>query len=238
MSISTQKSRFKTRVLIVDDHATFAELLSGALDREPDLSSIGTAGTVATGIEQCRALEPDVIIMDHQLPDGSGITAASQILAFAPHVRIIILTGHPTPLGLTQAASIGASAFLPKGGSLADVLGAVRYSPPGGMIVPHGLVALSPKPKLEDVTSANLTPREMEILHLMSKGHDVRTNSQLLGITMNTCRGHVKSILAKLGTHSQLEAVVAATKLGVFGPTSDTYLGGSIGEDNSAGDVD
>lgn len=221
MSVSTQKSRIKTRVLIVDDHTTFAELLSGALDREPDLLSIGTAGTVASGIEQCRALEPDVIIMDHQLPDGSGIDAASQILAFAPHSRIIILTGHPTPQGLAQAASLGAAAFLPKGGSLAVVLDALRYSPRGGMIVPPGMIAQYPKPEPEAVTRANLTAREMEILRLMAMGHDVGTNSRLLGITLNTCRGHVKSILAKLGTHSQLEAVAAATKLGILGPTGD-----------------
>lgn len=221
MSVSKQKTCVRTRVLIVDDHATFAELLSGALDREPDLVSIGTAGTVASGLEQCRALRPDVIIMDHRLPDGSGITAASQILVFAPHSRIIILTGHPTPQGLAQAASLGASAFLPKGGSLAVVLDAVRYSPPGGMIVPPNMISHCPKPEHESMTRANLTPREVEILHLMARGNDAKTNARLLGITLNTCRGHVKSILAKLGTHSQLEAVAAATQLGYFGPTND-----------------
>ncbi|MBB2995212.1 response regulator transcription factor [Paeniglutamicibacter cryotolerans] len=221
MSSLAQNTCIKTRVFIIDDHATFAELLSGALDREPDLLSLGSAGTIASGIEQCLILDPDVVIMDHQLPDGSGISAATKILADAPHARIIILTGHPTPQGLVQAASFGASAFLAKGGSLAVVLDALRYARPGGMIVPPALIAQYAQPESLNATGLSLTPRELEILSLMAEGHDVRANSRRLGISVNTCRGHVKSILAKLGSHSQLEAVAAATKLGVFGPADN-----------------
>lgn len=213
----TQKSSVKTRVVVVDDHITFAELLSGALDREADLSSIGIAESVESGVEMCRALVPDVVVMDQQLPDGSGITAASRILAFAPETRIIILTGHPTTQGLTQAASMGACAFLPKGGSLATVLDALRTARPGGMVVPPNLIAQGFQSEAASGIGTDLTRREMEVLVLMARGQDVRTNSRLLGISVNTCRGHVKSILVKLGAHSQLEAVATATKLGIIG---------------------
>ncbi|MET3922972.1 DNA-binding SARP family transcriptional activator [Arthrobacter sp. UYEF20] len=80
------------RILTVDDHRTFTELLTGALDREPDLRSVGSAVSVETGVQMCRDLAPDVVVMDYHLPDGDGLTAAIRILAQSPDIRIIMLT--------------------------------------------------------------------------------------------------------------------------------------------------
>ena len=208
------------RVLVVDDHSTFTELLTGALDREPDLCSVGIAGSAESGFEQALALRPDVVIMDYRLPDGDGISAAARILERAPETRIVLLTGDPTPESLVQAAAAGICAFLPKDGSLAALLDALRHAPLGGMMVRPSLVAQlgelrSPPPR--DVWTPTLTQRETAVLRLMAEGYDVRANAMTLGISQNTCRGYVKSILAKLRVHSQLEAVVAARKLGLLG---------------------
>lgn len=212
------------RVLIVDDHTTFTELLAGALDREPDLRSVGFAGSAEAGFAQALALRPDVVIMDFHLPDGDGISAAARILEKMPKIRIVLLTGDPTPEALVRAAATGICAFLPKDGSLAALLEALRHAPFGGMMVRPSLVAQLGDlqvSKRYDVWTPTLTQRERAVLRLMAEGYDVRTNASKLGISQNTCRGYVKSILAKLGAHSQLEAVVAARKLDLLGLRQD-----------------
>lgn len=206
------------RVLIVDDHTTFTELLIGALDREPDLSTVGTAGNVRSAIELCATLSPDLVVLDYHLPDGSGLAAAARILAQAPSTRIVILTGDPTPEAIEQAAAIGVCAFLPKDGSLAGLLDTLRHARNGTFSVHPSLVAqLSARRRLQenDPAVASLTRRELDVLQLMAEGNDVKANALALGISENTCRGYVKSILAKLEAHSQLEAVVSATRLGL-----------------------
>ncbi len=208
------------RILIVDDHTTFAELLMGALDREPDLCTVGSAESGRRAIALCAELKPDLVVMDYHLPDGSGVGIAALILARAPATRIVMLTGDPTPEALERAAAIGVCAFLPKDGSLAGMLDTLRHARAGGFLVHPSLVAqLSAQWRLHEDEPAvqTLTRRELEVLRLMSEGNDVRANALALGISENTCRGYVKSILAKLEVHSQLEAVVSATRLGLVG---------------------
>ncbi|MHA7154136.1 response regulator [Arthrobacter sp. TMN-50] len=207
------------RVLIVDDHATFAELLAQALAREPDLASVGFATSIDTALTQFMLLRPDVVVMDYHLPDGDGITAAEQVLALAPDTRVIMLTGDPDLQALARAASTGICAFLPKDGSLVTLLETLRHARNGGMMVHPLLVtqlAARRKRPPSDTGFASLTQRELEVLSLMAAGSDVRANARTLGITENTCRGYVKSILAKLGAHSQLEAVAVAARLGLL----------------------
>ena len=207
-----------TRILIVDDHTTFVELLAGALDREQDMRSVGTANTVRSCIDQFYAVKPDVVVMDYHLRDGSGLDAAAIILADRPSTRIVMLTGDPTLEALEEAAAIGICAFLPKDGSLTTMLDTLRHARTGGIVVHPSLVTQL------GVRHANpesrrfpaMTSRELDVLRLMSEGKDVRANARLLGISENTCRGHVKSILAKTGAHSQLEAVVVAARLGLI----------------------
>ncbi|MBG6189464.1 DNA-binding NarL/FixJ family response regulator [Arthrobacter sp. CAN_A212] len=206
------------RVLIVDDHATFAELLAQALAWEPDLASVGFATSIGTAIKQFMLLHPDVVVMDYHLPDGDGITAAEQVLAVAPDTRVIMLTGDPNLQALGRAANSGICAFLPKDGSLMTLLETIRHARNGGMMVHPLLVTqLAARRKRPPSTGfASLTQRELEVLSLMAAGSDVRANAKALGITENTCRGYVKSILVKLGAHSQLEAVAVATRLGLL----------------------
>jgi len=223
-SIQSETPRSVIRVLIIDDHTTFTELLTGALDREPDLRSVGYAGNAQTGFEQAIALAPDVIIMDYHLPDDDGISAAARILEQSPEIRIVLLTGDPTPESFVQAAATGICAFLPKDGSLATLLDALRHAPRGGMMVRPSLVAQLGElhvSKRDNEWAPSLTQRERAVLQLMAEGYDVRSNARTLGISQNTCRGYVKSILAKLGAHTQLEAVVAARKLDLLGLRRD-----------------
>ena len=202
---------------MVDDHTTFTELFTRALDMESDLVCVGSARSPHEALARFLELEPDVVVMDLHLAGGNGLDAAERILARSPHTRILLLTGAPTRAALERAAEMGICAFLPKDGSLATVLDALRRATRGSMVVdPSLLTAFAARPATRDIGVTPLTPRELKVLRLMADGNDVRTNARLLGITDSTCRGHVKAILAKLGTHSQLEAVAAASRLGLL----------------------
>jgi DNA-binding NarL/FixJ family response regulator len=204
----------RTSILVVDDHTTFAELLTGALSQEPDLRSVGVADDVESSVRLCAALRPDVVVMDYHLSGGNGVTASARILRERPGTRIVMLTGDPTQHVLEAAASTGICAFLPKDGSLATLLETIRNARCGTMAVHPSLLAAPARRPAAGVPA--LTQRELQVLRLMAEGHGVGANARLLNITPNTCRGYVKTILAKLGAHSQLEAVAAASRLGLL----------------------
>jgi DNA-binding NarL/FixJ family response regulator len=204
----------RTSILVVDDHTTFAELLTGALSQEPDLRSVGVADDVESSVRLCAALRPDVVVMDYHLSGGNGVTASARILRERPGTRIVMLTGDPTQHVLEAAASTGICAFLPKDGSLATLLETIRNARCGTMAVHPSLLAAPARRPAAEVPA--LTHRELQVLRLMAEGHGVGANARLLNITPNTCRGYVKTILAKLGAHSQLEAVAAASRLGLL----------------------
>jgi DNA-binding NarL/FixJ family response regulator len=212
-----------TSVLIVDDHRTLADLLSLSLQQEPDLDLVGYGATAAEGLRLTGRHRPDVVVMDFSLPDQDGICATLEILAAYPQTRVVMLTASTDPMLVVRAAAAGVCAFLPKSGGLAEILTALRT--PGSetmMVSPHLLTALDPgrqDPGRQVVPQ--LTPREHAVLELLGHGYDSRRAARQLGITVNTCRGYVKSLLLKLGCHSQLEAVAEAHRLGLIGTGHD-----------------
>ncbi|MFF2029245.1 BTAD domain-containing putative transcriptional regulator [Arthrobacter sp. NPDC058192] len=210
-------------ILIIEDHMTFAELLTGALDREPDLHSVGSAASVESGVQLCRELLPDIVVMDYHLPDGDGLSAATRILRHCPDTRIIMLTGDPSQDVLRQAAGIGICGFLPKDGSLATMLDTLRHARAGNMVVHPSLVAQigAPHSASPFPPGRPLSPRELEILRLMSEGHEVGMVADNLGISVNTCRDYVKTIFSKLGSHSNSEAMAKADVRGILRAKSD-----------------
>ncbi|MBP2385740.1 response regulator [Paeniglutamicibacter kerguelensis] len=207
-----------SRIVVIDDHATFADLLSGALNREVDLRCIGTANTLEAGVALCIKDEPDLVVIDYRLPDGDGLQGAERILRALPSMRIVMLTGDPTSQAMQRAASLGVCGFLPKDGALSILLDVLRTVRQGEFIVGPALISELLKPRqLEVSMNPGLTARELEVLQLMSQGFDVTANARTLAISAHTCRGYVKSILSKLDAHSQLEAVATANRLGLVG---------------------
>lgn len=202
-------------VVVIDDHHTFADLLSVALEREADLTCIGQASSVGSGVDLCANLIPDLVVLDYRLADGDGLQAAELILARDPQICIVMLTGNPTAHAIQRAASIGICGFFPKDGALSVLLKALRTVRSGEFMVAPSLIAALGVPR--EPAAPLLTAREMDVLRLMAQGYDVASNARTLGISANTCRGYVKSILSKLESHSQLEAVAAATRRGLLG---------------------
>jgi DNA-binding NarL/FixJ family response regulator len=211
-------------VLVVDDHRTFAELLSGALV-SAGMTSVGTAGSAAEAVAMAADLHPDIVVMDIQMPREDGLSATRRIREVAPDAVIAVVTAHRDPDWVVRAAQAGASAFIPKNGSLAemlDVLGRVRA---GQMLVAPsaftGGRAEVQSPRTGRETRPDLTRREQQVLDCLGQGMQVKTIARVLGITQETCRGYVKSLHCKLGARSQLEAVVKAQQLGLLGSVDE-----------------
>lgn len=200
------------RVLIVDDHRTFTDLLSLALSAQPDFECIGTAatGTAAAGI--ALRTRPDIVVMDIQLAQENGLEITRRIRQVLPEVTVVVVSAHKEADWAVQAAQAGANAFAPKSGSLDDLLAVLRScrTEPGFI----GKPVVEP-PRGDDADVRSLTAREHEVLRLMGEGLAPTAIARLLTISLNTCRGHVKSIYSKLGVGSQLQAVVKAQRLGL-----------------------
>ena len=216
---ATQGGLGVTDILVVEDHLVVAEALSALLDNEPDMRVVGTAGSVAEGLRLARSRRPHVVLMDYQLPDGTGTSAAEEIVALVPGVAVIILTATATESVLMEALAAGCKGFIGKDDGLREVLDTVRTVQAGGVrfnakVVrrPAGEAPLRP-----------LAPRETEILRLLAAGASTNAISEELVLSSHTVRNHIRHILAKLGAHSKLEAVAIATRNGLVtrGPSSD-----------------
>jgi DNA-binding NarL/FixJ family response regulator len=209
------------KVLVVDDHIVFAQLIDRALSHEDDLICVGIAPSLAKARAMCDAVRPDVVLMDVQLPDGDGVDAGAQLVCDYPGMRIVVLSAFIDGALLHRASRAGVTALQAKDGDLDDLLNSVRFSQPGSLSVPPRLLhqLMSDKPPVD--VGLDLTQREREVLLLLASGRDLTFISREMSISLHTCRGHVKNVLAKLGVHSQLQAVVVAMRHGLIGPSDE-----------------
>lgn len=207
-------------VLVVDGHQTFAELLGVALRGQPDLRYVGHARNGEQALRLAAELRPDVILLDPELPDADGIAIAEMLRHRQPDTRVVILTASSEAALVGRATAAGAAGFLSKNGALGDVLHAVHTAHGGGMTVSTDILArlLRSTTPVVGPRGGGLTAREHEVLELMGSGLDPRAIARRLGISVHTCRGYVKAVLAKLDAHSQVEAVAVATRRGLIQP--------------------
>lgn len=218
-----------TRVILVDEFPIFSEALGVVISLEDDLEYVGSATSAEEAMELVTMQLPDVAVVDVDLPtpgtgnaDDVGVT--SRIKVARPATRVLILTGQMDLDTMARAASEGACGFLPKTSNLQNICQAIRTAKDGGMFVERELVAplvqrvrtSARRPIGGGSARAAITPREQEVLTLLGEGLDVAVIATRLGISLSTCRGHVRSLLAKLGSHSQLEAVVEAVHQGLL----------------------
>ncbi len=206
------------RLVVIDDHETFADLLSVGLRAEPDLDCVGVAYDIDAGLALVSDVRPDVVVIDYLFAgdDRTGIGAAAAINLRHPEVQVVLLTGCSDASLIHRAASAGVNAVAPKDGSLPDLLAILRSPRGGGLVVHPRLLQSLPRPAQQRVRPTELSPREHDVLGMLAMGLDARAIAQRLGISLNTCRGYVKSLLRKLGAHSQLEAVAIASRQGMF----------------------
>ncbi len=205
--------RAPRRVVLVDDHRTFVELLQFALASTPDFECVGVAYTPEAGLELVASCAPDLVVMDHQFPGSAhdGVQATAAITARYPDVRVALLSGHADADLAHRASGAGAHALLPKDGSLPDLLAALLAVQPGMLMMSPHLLDVSAASALPDPLSA----REHDVLGMLAVGLRAQDIADQLGISKNTCRGYIKSILWKLDAHTQLAAVANARRRGI-----------------------
>lgn len=204
------------RVAVVEDQRAFAQSLQLVLEDQPDMACVGVTGTGESSIQLCRDESPDVVVMDIDLPGIDGIEAAGQLLEQHDGLTVVILTALADASLLARAASVGVHAFLLKDSSIEEVLDAIRSTSVLDVIdVDETGDVLALAGDGSD-GAQRFAPRELEVLGLLAKGRQPKEIARALGISVSTCRGYVKSLLAKLDAHSALEAVVEAHRLGII----------------------
>ncbi len=208
------------RVLVIDSHRLFAELLSAVLATQPDLTCAARAFSVAEGRAAFLVHAPDVVVVEVDVAGHDGIGLAATLLAEDPLLRVVMVTGDPQVGTLRAAARAGVCAYVSKAEPLEDVLGAIRSSRLGTLRAPADLVVAATFPDdAQPDHGFDLSPRLHEVLALLSDGLTVQEISRRLGLSIHTTRGYVKSLLARLEAHSQLEAVAIAKRSGLM-PTA------------------
>jgi DNA-binding NarL/FixJ family response regulator len=215
-----------TRVLVVDDHEVFSEALEMFLGRQPDVRLVGSARDADEAMA-LLAEEPDVVLMDLDMPGIDGIEATRRIRDAAPDAKVVLLTGVDRPEAIAEALAAGACGYLPKSRAVDEVLDVVRRAAAGEIVMPEGDLASvlgQLRGSVGEDGLARVTPRETQVLQALAAGETAAQIAESLGISALTVHSHVKSILAKLGVHSKIEAVTLAWRHGLaptnrLGPT-------------------
>lgn len=203
-----------TRVLVVEDHQVVAEGLAALINDQKDMKVIGQAGSVAESIARSAELEPDLVLIDFRLTDGTGVDAAAGIRQVRPDTKLIFLTREDSDAARYAAVEAGASAFIHKSRAAQDVVDAIRTVADGGtLFTPRTIAQLLNNQRESEAQLERLTPREKEVLRLMAEGTSSRDIARRLGISYTTVRTHIRSLGSKLGVHSKLEAIVKAREL-------------------------
>lgn len=213
-----------TSIAIVEDHLLLVESLEYVLKSESDLAVVGAASTVQSGFALVRRHQPDLLLIEVDLPDGSGFDLLKQLSSISPKTRTIIYARNPDEVKLMQAINQGAHGFLTKNCTLSDLLNGIRKVAAGETVMPQQLLVnlvRNMSHRSSDLISnqkswEHLTMREMEILNYLAQGKSGDFIALELNITSLTVRTHIRNILAKLGVHSRLEAVSFAMSNGLL----------------------
>ena len=219
----------KLRLIIVDDHPLVRQGLRRILEREADIEVIAEISDGQLAIDEAEKTKPDVILMDINLPTINGIQAMRSIKHTNPKVAVITLTAYNSPAQFFHAMRGGASAYYPKEVSPADLLNGIRLAAQGGYLIDGGvlnekqllawLVAQSPSVGVGNADYPEemfipLSGREMEILQQISRGLSNKEIARALGISRQTVKNHMTSILRKLSVNDRTQAALYALRNG------------------------
>lgn len=211
------------RVLITDDHLVVREGLRLILETAEDIEVVGEAGDGAECLHLVPGLQPDLILMDLQMPRMDGITAISHLRRDHPAIAIVILTTYNEDDLMIRALQAGARGYLLKDSSRENLLDAIHAAARGETLLKPEILArvLSPqsppKPALPPQTDSTLTERELEVLQALARGERNKEIAYNLGITERTVKAHLQSIYQKFGVDSRAAAVAVGAQKGLLG---------------------
>jgi len=212
----------KTKILIVDDHTVLREGLTSLLNSQPDFEVVGNVGTVNDAIAAACNLNPNLILMDIGLPDGTGVDATKAILAKRPNTDIVMLTIHDSDEMLFDAMRSGAKGYLMKNTSMNNLISSLRSLERGEAAISRTMTRriLSGLVNDQDTRPGDdaiqqLTAREVEILAEVSSGATNKEIAERLFISVNTVKNHIHDILRKLDLKNRREARMFAIRNGI-----------------------
>lgn len=203
------------RVLLVDDHELIRSGLGAVLDLEPDMEIVGTASTVAEALAGYQQLQPDVVVADLQLQDGTGLDIVRTVRKQSDTVGLIVLTMHSGDDQIFAAMQAGASGFVGKDAPATEVIKAARHaavSPKA--FVCAGLVGAMMRRRSGESTA--LTEREHDVLLLLAEGLNAAAIGQKLYLSESTTKSHIARIYQKLGAANRAQALVTAMRIGLL----------------------
>ena len=202
------------RILAVDDHPLVREGIAGLIGVQADMALVAQAGNGREAIQQFRTHRPDVTLMDVQMPEMDGLDALIAIRTEFPEARVIMLTTYEGDAHILRALKAGAQGYLLKNTLHSELLRTIRA-------VHAGKKSLSPEVSFqvaEHMSDDALTPAEVAVLRLIAAGNANKEIADQLGVTEDTVKGRVKSILSKLDANDRAHAAIIGVKRGIIEP--------------------
>jgi DNA-binding NarL/FixJ family response regulator len=203
------------RVMLVDDHPVVREGLRGMLEAEPDLTVVGEAGSGEEAVAQARVVEADVILMDLRMRDLDGVGATERILADDPRAKVVVLTTYETDADILRAVEAGASGYLLKDASRADLANAIRAAARGETVLAPSVAGRLVNQVRRPATQS-LSAREIEVLTLVAKGLTNADIGRALHISEATVKTHLLRTFGKLDVSDRTAAVTTAMAIGLL----------------------
>jgi DNA-binding NarL/FixJ family response regulator len=202
----------RIRILAVDDHPILRQGIAGLIADESDMTLVAEAANGREAIQQFRTHQPDVTLMDLQMPEMSGLDAMLAIRGEFPEARIIVLTTYKGDVQARRAIQAGARAYLLKNSLHKELLDTIRA-------VHAGRKNLSPEVSFdlaEHAAEDSLSPLEVRVLRLIADGNSNKEIAALLSVTEDSAKGHVRNILSKLGANDRTHAAMIGIKRGII----------------------
>lgn len=214
------------RVLVADDHPLFRDGVRALLNSISEAEIVGEAGSGEEAIAQAGALQPDVILMDIQMPGLNGIEATRQILGTNPHIGIMVLTMFDDDDSVFAAMRAGARGYILKGADQTEILHAIEAVARGEALFGPSIAKrlmnffAGPRSNSPPQVFPELTGREREILNLIAQGYNNSEIAEQLVLSPKTVRNHISNIFNKLQVADRAQAIVLAREAGLGNDTN------------------
>ena len=209
------------RIVVVDDHPIVRQGLVSTLDDEDDLEVVGQANSALDALEVVREQQPDLVLLDLELPGLAGVDAIPRLREASAATRVLVFTAYDTEERVLGAVRAGAGGYLLKGATVAEIAGAIRAVAAGGMALAPTAAAKLAEAVRAPRGAGPLTPREREVLRLVARGLPGKQIAGALGISERTVKFHTASLIRKLGADNRAQAVAVAAQRGLLEPRAD-----------------
>ena len=218
----------QTQILIVDDHPLFRRGIRGSIEPETDLAIVGEAADGVSAVQAVDQLSPDIVLLDFNLPQLSGLEVTKMIKRRHPGIAVIILTTHEDDEQLFHAIRVGAAAYCTKDVEAEEIIKLIRKVARGEYLINENVLSrpfvasrvldqfreLSHMDQVNEGVFSPLTPREVEILDCVAQGNSNKEIARILNISDQTVKNHITSILRKLAVNDRTQAVIYALRHG------------------------